>query len=510
MMKRLSAILLVMASGLFPVLGQSPASIEMDKTGALWFNSSNAAGMTLTSVAPFEAIDVRYDIADGNYRRFTDGDQNTLVVDAEGASSLGGGKVWGKFSYNNITEKDTKFNAMFLNLDEDNPYFVADDQLSWWKKQKYELEVKASTPLLWDRLSLGIGASYFTESGAKQIDPRGYGSEYGIVVQPGALLRMGRHSVGLALDYEGGNMRMTPINNAYMNSKAAYIMHGLGNSETSLISLLTTGVGQVYDKKNQFGGSLQYGWSGDAVKLLADFRASMRTWDFWHTPARPERIGSTERTELGANIQMLHDGNKYLHAFVLDASMKNTDGIEYVQVFNKDYNVQAYETVGQNVKSKYSHNEALLSYDLFRKGGDSFHWNAGAKVEWYSRNDRYLIPKSSFSCSHLCAEAHGRKQFFLKKFSLVAGVNAGYCLGMGGDYTYTGSSSETIIVTEYFPHELEYQQASWWSAGADLNVSFAISSKVNMYVGAEAKTIKTDNTLLDGRNLASVSTGFIF
>lgn len=500
---------MVVLAGL-PVLAQGPATIEMDKIGAVWFNSDNAAGMTLTSIAPFEAVDVGYHIADGNYRKYTDGNQKTLGVNAEGASSLGKGKVWGKFSYSNLTERDTKYNAMFLNLDEDNPYFVADDQLSWWKKQKYELAVKAATPFLRDKVAFGVEASYFTESGAKQIDPRGYGSEYGIVVKPAALLKLGRHSAGLVLDYEGGNMRMTPINNAYMNSKAAFIMHGLGNSEASLISLLTTGVGQVFDKKNQFGASLQYGYMSDGLKLVADVYGSLRSWDFTHTPARPERIGTTKRTDLGARIQAVSESNDFLHRIVADGSLKNTDGIEYVQIFNKDYNVQAYEVVGQNVKSKYSHMEADLSYDVFRKGGDSFDWTAGASAEWYSRDDRYLIPESTFNCGHLYVEGHGRKQFFMKGLSLVAGATAGYCMGMDGNYSYSGSSASTVIVTDYFPHELEYQKASWWTAGAELSASFSISARTRMFLAAKASLIKTDNALLDGRNIASFSAGFIF
>jgi len=505
-----SALLGAMALVAFPANGQGPASVEFDKIGAVWFNSGNAAGMTLTSVASFEAVDVSYHIAEGNYRKYTDGNQKNLAVGAEGASSLGKGKVWGRFSYTNITERDTKYNAMFLNLDEDNPYFVADDQPSWWKKQKYELAAKASTPLYGDRVSFGVETSYFTESGAKQIDPRGYGSEYGIVVKPAAVLKLGRHAAGLALDYEGGNMRMTPINNAYMNSKAAFIMHGLGNSEASLISLMTTGVGQVFDKKNQFGGSIQYGFSSEGLKVLADMYGTYRKWDFSHTPTRPERIGTTLRTDIGGKVQaLILDGN-LLHRFLADGSMKATDGIEYVQVFNKDYNVQAYETVGQNVKSKYSHTEAELSYDVFRKEGDSFDWTAGASARYYGRDDRYIIPESVFNCGQVYAEGHGRKQFLMKGVSVIAGASAGYCMALDGNYIYSGSSASTVIVTDYFPHELAYRQASWWKAGAEVSLSFAVSSGTSVFIGARAALLRTDNSLLDRRSTATFTTGFIF
>lgn len=508
MLKKISVIILALSS--LPLMGQTPAALEMDRLGAIWFDIGNAAGMTETSIAPFEAVGASYHIGDGDFKKYTDGNERNLTVEAEGATGLWKGQVWGKFTYTNITERDTRFNAMFLNLDEDNPFFVADTEPSWWKKQKYELSMKASTPFYQDRLAFGVEVGYFTESGAKQIDPRGYGSEYGVSVKPAALLKLGSSRIGLVLDYESGNMRMTPINNAYMNSKAAYILHGLGNSEKSVISLLSAGVGQVYDKKNQFGGSLQYGYTGKTLKLVADLHGSYRIWDFSHTPSRPEAIGATNRTDLGANVQVLNENENYLHKIAASGSMKSTDGIEYVQVFNKDYNVQAYEIVASNVKSKYSHTEATVSYDLLRKYRDSYSWEAGAEIDFYSRDDRYLIPVSTFNCAHLFAEVHGKKQFFLKKSSLTLGANAGYCLGMDGNYNYQGTSSDTPIVTEYFPHELAYGKASYWSAGLDIRFSFPIFKKNNLFVGAQAKMLRTDNPAMRSRTIADISAGFIF
>lgn len=510
MARKLSVIILALAMTGLPSMGQTPAALEMNKAGAVWFDSDNAAGMTVTSIAPFEAIDADYHISDGDYRSYSEGNARDLTLNAEGSTGLWGGKVWGKFSYSNITERGTRYNTLFLNLDEDNPFYVADKNLSWWKKQKYELAMKASTPFYWDRVAFGIGASYFTESGAKQIDPRGYGSEFSLVVKPGAVLKLGRNYIGLGLDYEKGNMRMTPINNAYMNSWDAYILHGLGNNELSLISLLTTGVGQVYDNKDQFGASLQYGYQNDNLKILADIYGSIRDWDLFHTPARQEAIGSTKRTDLGANVQFVGENSSFFHKVVASGSMKNTDGIEYVQVFNKDYNVQAYEIVAENVKSKYSHIEAGLSYDLMRKDHDSYSWAVGVEALYYSRNDRYIIPESIFKCAQLYAGLHGKKQIFLKNASMTVGANAGYCMGMDGEYKYQGTSGETPIVTDFFPHELAYKSASYYCGGLDINVSFRIMQNKSMYFGAKAKMLKTDNPLMNSLMVADVLVGFIF
>lgn len=506
----LPVIIIALAIGALPLRGQSPVALEMDKAGAVWFNSSNAAGMTATPTASFTTIDAGYHIANGEYRKYTDGNERNLDISVEGAAPLWRGQVWGKFTYSNITQRDTRYNTLFLNLDEDNPFFVADQELSWWKKQKYELEMKASTPFYWDRLAFGIEAEYFAESGAKQIDPRGYGSEYGILVKPAALLKLGKSYIGLALDYEKGNMRMTPINNAYMNSKAAYILHGLGNNEADVISLLTTGIGQVFDKKNQYGASLQYGFVSDSFKFLADIYGNMRSWDFSHTPNRPEAIGSTKRTDLGGKVQVISESDRFLHRLVASGSMKNTDGIEYVQVFNKDYNVQAYETVAENIKSKYSHTEAELSYDFVRKGHDSYNWAVGADVDYYSRNDRYLIPESNFKCAQLFAGVRGKKQFFLKKISMILGADAGYCMAFDSEYNYQGTSAGTPIVTDYFPHELAYRSASYFSAGLNYEISFKLSERNTLSAGIRAKMLRTDNELMKSRNIADVTVGFIF
>lgn len=510
MTRHLSVFILALPLIGAPAMGQTPEALQMSKAGAVWFNSSNTAGMTVTSITPFEAIDVNYHIADGEHRSYTEGNSRNLTINAEGATSLWKGKVWGKFSYCNITERDTRYNTLSLTLDEDNPFFVADDVLSWWKKQKYELQMKASTPLYWDRVGFGIEASYFSESGAKQIDPRGYGNEYSLCVKPAAILKFGRHYAGIVIDYENGNMRMTPTNNAYMNSRDAYILHGLGNNEASLISLVSTGVGQVFDTKNQYGASLQYSYLSDTFRILADMFASMRVWDLSHTPNRPEAIGSTKRIVMGGNIQAVSENRSFRHKLVASMAIRNTDGIEYVQVFNKDYNVQAYETVAKNVKSRYSRAKAAVSYDMTRKSHDSYNWTVGAEAEYNSRNDRYLIPVSTFDCSHLYVELHGRKQFFLKRMSMSVGANAGYCLGLDSEYSYQGASASTPIVTDYFPHELSFLSASYICAGIDYKVSFDVLTNSTMFAGLGAKMLKTGNNQMKNRNIADISIGFVF
>lgn len=488
-----------------------PAAMEMDRNRAIWFGSENSAGMILTPLTSYESVGASYDIEQGNWRRYSDGDLKTLNVSAEGASKLGKGRVWGRFDYNNITAEDTKYNTIFLNMDDDMPFYVADDILSFWKKQRYDLGMKAATPLYKGRYAFGVEASYFSESGAKQIDPRGYGYEYGLTVSPSALFVFGSHAVGLALDYEAGNMRMSNINNALTGSHAVYVMHGLGNYEDYIVSLLSSSsLGLVFDNKKQYGASLQYSWTGDGTKLLAEVYGKMRNWDISQTPSKPKKIGTASRTMAGGSVMLTLDRGSFFSKASVSGEYRSTNGIEYLQKLNKDYSVQAWETVGKNVKSKYRNMAASLAYDIYRKRGAGYSWTAGASACWNDRNERYLLPVSEFMVGNVEGEVHGKKNFIIGGSSLLAGLSAAYTRNLSSAYSYQGAGAESCIVTDLYPNTLAYMSADRIRVGANVNWAFSISSKAMMSVKADCSYVKTNDELLDKRMVSKFAIEFIF
>lgn len=488
----------------------SPAAMEMDLAGKVWFNSDNAAGMILTPRTSFEAVGVSYDIENGSYRKYADGNVNTLGVKAEGASTLSRGLVWGEFRYSNITVNDSRYNAMTLNIDEDMPFRVVDEIESYWKNQRYDLSMKASTPLYWDFLSLGISADYYSESGAKQIDPRGYGYENQVVVKPAAAASFGAHSLGLVFDYEFGNTRMGCINSAFTSSNVAYLLKGLGNMEESVVSLISGRFGSIYDRRHQFGGALQYGFSSGAFGILAEGKYNSRNWDCCETPSKPLMLGESHRKTMEGNVQLTYDGASLFHKFTLNGKLRNTDGIEYVQVFNRDYEVQAWEVVAKNVRSRYKTVSASLCYELYSKSGAGYSWMAGAAADFSDRAEEYILPASDLGYTNCSAGLYGKKNFIFRGVSILAGADASYSMNLGGDYNYSGSSAESAIVTDLYPNTLAYYMASFLKCGLNVNVSFPLGEKTIFNISADVDYISTDNEILRNRTLADITIGFTF
>ncbi len=52
------------------------------------------------------------------------------------------------------------------------PFIIADTNRSNWVNQDYNLEMQMTTPLLWNRVIIGITGRYQNAVGAKQLDPR--------------------------------------------------------------------------------------------------------------------------------------------------------------------------------------------------------------------------------------------------------------------------------------------------------------------------------------------------
>ena len=167
----------------------SPASMELLKAKSLWFNSNNGAGVILDKMVNFNELRFDYKLKSGDFKRKFEGERERLVgVSSEGGLNLGGGYVWGQFGFNNEKQTGTLYNTTMLDPTRGNPYYVVDKNLSDWVKQDYNLQMKASSKRLWDRIQLGIEAQYVTKTGAKQIDPRSKTDFYTLTVKPAKFL----------------------------------------------------------------------------------------------------------------------------------------------------------------------------------------------------------------------------------------------------------------------------------------------------------------------------------
>ena len=166
-MNYMKSCLLVMIACLVSMVGAaqgfSPAAMEQLKTRRLWSHSQNAAGMPFDDIQNYSNVILGYDLQDGNYCRPQEGQKETIVgVSSEGFINLKNAYVWGAFNFAQKNLTDAGYNASIADPFRGMPYYVADQHLSKWRNQYYDLKFRAATPLL------GCGGACSRRAGANR------------------------------------------------------------------------------------------------------------------------------------------------------------------------------------------------------------------------------------------------------------------------------------------------------------------------------------------------------
>lgn len=111
------------------------------------------------------------------------------------------------------------------------PYYVADQHLSKWRNQYYDLKFRAATPLLGNHWALGLEGNYVATLAAKQRDPRVDTRFYTLGLTPGITYKLNNsHKFGASFKYSSikEDSRMSNVN-SYVDQDY-YILYGLGTA----------------------------------------------------------------------------------------------------------------------------------------------------------------------------------------------------------------------------------------------------------------------------------------
>lgn len=480
-----------------------PARVELIKVQSAWFHSANAAGLSIDPLARYNDLSFGYSLGRGDFRLQPEGNTNSLDIATSGATSLGRGQVWGSFNYRNLSAKDTRFNTMTLNLEDDLPFIVSDANVSPWKKQRYDMSMKAATPLLGDLAALGISANYFTESGAKQVDPRCTDYEYGITAEPSVAFRFGGHTIGLTGTYRNGGVREVPVNSNSQQDQVAYILRGLGNYTDAVVGSLS-GISTFYYKRNLYGGSLQYGFGGRGLKLLAEGGYSYQMVDAFQTPTKPQRMGSTIQQKIFGKAQVLAESETVLSKVTVEGFHRTTDGVEFLQELGIEW-----QTIDKNIRSHYDLWHLALGYDFFRKGEVGYSWMAGVRGAYDEHNDKYILPASEMTYKNVTGELYAKKNWLIGDVTVLAGLHGAFRKNLGAVYQYGGAEPTSVIILEFYHKDFEYKTAPCWKGGASVNVAFPIGGRTAMFCQLEGDYLKP--LYLDSKRLfAKLTVGFTF
>jgi hypothetical protein len=485
--------------------------MEMNDARALWFHTSNAAGMAITPLRNYNILSARYEKASGAYKRPQEGDGNgTMSFNTNGALQLGRFFLWGDFTFadNHVTGATYNTNR-YDPLSPAMPYYVADPNKSDWKRQYYDMALKVALPLREGRLAAGVEVHYSTKRAAKQLDPRATVHAYEISVQPSIVVKITpRHHAGLSLWYQNAFDRNSFTNSLTYHSESIYIMKGLGNYSPGVVGG-TGGIGVFYYPGSQYGGGLQYGLSANDKALLLDITCAKEKTEALETPTKPRRRGTAGNTAIAAKLQLIRNGN-HTHKITAEAFRSATDGIEYVQEYDSRYEVNQWITVAEYVKSTYKLFSASLRYDLFTGALHDYSWKAGLKTIYANRQDEYLAPRSVFHAQNSYTEVSAAKNLPLGAASrLLLGGHAGYNVNLGGEYRYTGTDATTLPVTDFYAQELDYFTTHYATIGGSIHWSLLLKSPSSINLHLSGEWIKPA-TSSSGRLFLKAEAAFIF
>lgn len=371
------------------------------------------------------------------------------------------------------------------------------------------MTVKAAFPLFWNTLALGARVNYMTYKGAKQIDPRGVPIGYGIEVEPAVLIRISDgHAIGATFVYKNGFERNS-FSNVQGSSTMVYLLKGLGSFSSGSVAG-TGGIGNYYYPANTFGGSLQYSFLHDNLKILAEGSYRHEKTDAFQNPTIAYRMGTTDADRIGAGLQFVW-GKKNFQKVSADFSMTDIKGTEYLQEQtsgseeNKPYKILATLDM-----SRYSHMEVSASYDIFirKTAPDDYTWNFGADLGFMTRDDRYNIPLSTFSYRNATATFHALRHIVIRqRHRLTFKAEAGYRYNIGGEYNYNGSDSGHRVVTEFYTSEHEFNTADHAVAGWEAAYAYSFT-KSSISLDLHGTHLFTNSG--KSRSLAGVTLSYFF
>ncbi len=89
------------------------AHLLLNTTRALWMDSANAAGLSVSAPEAFNLVDAGYTYETGSYRRMQTGTTvGVFDFDTQGALKVGKVQLWGRFRDDNTDDRGSACNTL--------------------------------------------------------------------------------------------------------------------------------------------------------------------------------------------------------------------------------------------------------------------------------------------------------------------------------------------------------------------------------------------------------------
>lgn len=487
--------------------GFSPAAMEQLKTKRLWSHSQNAAGMPFDDIQNYSNVILGYDLQDGNYCRPQEGQKETIVgVSSEGFINLKNAYVWGAFNFaqNNLT--DAGYNASIADPFRGMPYYIADQHLSKWRNQYYDLKFRAATPLFGNHWALGLEGNYVATLAAKQRDPRVDTRFYTLELTPGITYRLNNsHKFGASFKYSSikEDSRMSNVN-SYVDQDY-YILYGLGTA----IKGIGSGVTSNYIG-DRFGGALQYNFSMPSFNLLLEGSYDVKAETVQQSYTTPKKIAGVKDKTAHVSLTMIQEGKNYTNYMRTTYTNRNIDGIQYISQRDNSESQSGWVELYNNIRSTYKTQTASLNYALSRNRGNEYSWKAELNVNYTNQDDEYLMPNSVQNAENLSLGLGGKKNFVLGNSlnrRILIDVHIAYNKNLGGEYV-----ADYPTVTELQQGLTNYYTCNYYRIGGSVTYSQQVSEnrRMNLFAKVVFDRVNTSDYDYDGRTYLSISLGCNF
>ena len=456
--------------------GYDRTVLNLNEAGTVWASSSNAAGLAFFPYGRFNSLDVHYAWEGGEYRPMQTGtDVSDLQFDTQGALQTGKVQVWGRFRYNNFSDKGASFNTLLYNpFDERFLYTAADTVAGAWKKQSYEMQFKAAMPL-GDHFAAGLHVLYTDRIAAGQIDPRAESYNYSVNVRPAVIWKSGRSAIGLNGLYSNTFERATPSISNSQEIQKVFLLKGLGNWVGEQVG--GSGLGTMYFRCNTWGGALQYAYEG-SWRLFSELSWARHATRITESPTQPKPHGNTVMNEFAFSAQARHQDGGHLHTISAEGTLSLTKGIEPTVMWNTAEG--RWDVKAELEQCLMRTSSASLSYHFYLLEGAHYKTHLFARLGLEDKADTYSTPASVFAYDNILASLGAEKRFALGGGSLLLGLSLEGAKNVQADYSYTGHRIGNAPVRVLYPHNLAVFAADRIRGSLDAEYAFPLSEDTSL------------------------------
>lgn len=493
--------------------GYSPAALELLKDQRLWFYTTNAAGAELDNTLNYSEVLFEYDNERGDFHRPQQGQRDShFGINCEGFMNLKSAYVWGNFSFNQRNIRDTQFNASIADPYRGMPFFYADENISNWNNQYYDMCFRVATPFYWNRIAFGAQGLYTAHLAAKQRDTRVDTRFFQLGINPGIVVKLNDHNaIGVDFQYTDikEDSRMSTVNNDI--SQNLYFLNGLGVASFEVFNQSRTSdyYGHI------LGGGIQYNLQSALFNMMlaADYTRHVENMDL--TPSTPEKKTSIEDDTWKANIDIqFQSSHRYANFINLSFTHRYIKGIQYISENNGDLTNPGFNVLDHSVRSNYKSIGAGIGYSFIRYRGIEYSWRLDANIDYSRQDDRYILPEAKKKSDALYMSVAPKYNIAIGKGynrRLLLGAKAGLAVRYG-EYSYSDMFPDYPTFSQLEASDIAYLGTSYYNVGATITYSqqFSTQNRMNMYVRAAANYIHPFEWEMGSRTSWNVAIGFTY